>query len=309
MQTELLKIGTRGSALALAQAHEVRDRLVAAHGLSVDAIGIDVIKTTGDQVTDRPLAEIGGKGLFTKDIEEALLDGRIDMAVHSTKDMPTLLPEGLQLTAYLEREDVRDAFIGRSERRLGDLPGGAMVGTSSLRRQALVRRLRPDLQVQTYRGNVQTRLRKLDEGVVDATLLAYAGLRRLSLADVVTELLPLETFPPAPGQGAICVETRVDDGRIIELLRGIHHAETGISLACERAFLATLDGSCRTPIAGYTKLDGERLSFYGMILTPDGTEAHEIEAEGMAGDAARIGEKAGADIREKAGTRFFESWN
>lgn len=309
MQTELLRIGTRGSALALAQAHEVRNRLVAAHGLTVDEIAIDVISTTGDQVTDRPLSEIGGKGLFTKEIEEALLDGRIDMAVHSTKDMPTVLPEKLEISAYLEREDVRDAFIGRAERRLAELPSGALVGTASLRRQALVRRLRPDLKVQTYRGNVQTRLRKLNEGVVDATLLAHAGLKRLALANVITELLPLDIFPPAPGQGAICIETRIGDSRIGSLLEPIRHEQTTVALACERAFLAKLDGSCRTPIAGYALVEGGKVSFHGMVLTPDGTQAHEIRAEGRAADAAKIGDRAGADIRDMAGTRFFESWS
>lgn len=308
MQTEQLRIGTRGSALALAQAHEVRERLMAAHGLPEAAIAIDVFTTSGDQILDRPLAEIGGKGLFTKEIEDALTDRRIDMAVHSTKDMPTVLPDGLEISAYLEREDVRDAFIGRAERRLADLPAGAVVGTASLRRQALVRRLRPDLKVQSYRGNVQSRLRKLNEGVVDATLLAHAGLRRVSLADVITELLPLDIFPPAPGQGAICVETRIGDSRINSLLEAVRHEATTTALACERAFLATLDGSCRTPIAGYAEIDGPRLRFHGMVLTPDGTEAHEITAEGAAGDAAAIGRKAGEDIREKAGSRFFESW-
>jgi hydroxymethylbilane synthase len=309
MQTDQLRIGTRGSALALAQAHEVRGHLMAAHGVPEEAIAIDVFTTSGDQILDRPLAEIGGKGLFTKEIEEALLDGRIDMAVHSTKDMPTVLPEGLEISAYLEREDVRDAFIGRAERRLADLAPGAVVGTASLRRQALVRRLRPDLKVQSYRGNVQTRLRKLNEGVVDATLLAHAGLRRLGLVEVITELLPLDIFPPAPGQGAICVETRVGDSRITDLLAPIRHEATTVALACERAFLATLDGSCRTPIAGHAAVDGGKVSFHGMILTPDGTEAHEITAEGKAGDAAAIGTKAGADIRDRAGSRFFESWS
>lgn len=309
MQTHQLRIGTRGSALALAQAHEVRDRLVAAHGFSEDAVGIEVFSTTGDRITDRPLADIGGKGLFTKEIEDALKEKRIDMAVHSTKDMPTQLPDGLEIVAYLEREDVRDAFIGRDGGGLDDLPADALVGTASLRRQALVRRLRPDLRVESYRGNVQTRLRKLGEGVVDATLLAYAGLRRLDMAQVATALLPLDRFPPAPGQGAICVETRGDDERARQLLAEISHAETVSALSCERAFLGKLDGSCRTPIAGYARLDGEKLFFHGMILTPDGMEAHEVSGEGSAEDAAAIGERAAADVRDRAGTRFFDSWS
>lgn len=312
MQTDVLKIGTRGSALALAQAHETRARLMAAHSLPEEAFEIVVITTSGDRIQDRPLSQAGGKGLFTKEIEEALLDRRIDIAVHSSKDMPTALPEGLELSAFLEREDVRDAFIagaiGRAAPRLADLPRGAVVGSSSLRRQALIRRLRPDIEVVMFRGNVQTRLRKLDEGEVAGTLLAYAGLRRLGLADIVTELLPAEEFPPAPGQGAICIESRVGDARVLDLLAPIGHAATAQALACERAFLAALDGSCRTPIAGLARVDGARLFFSGTILTPDGREAHEIEADGAATDAARIGAEAGARIRAKAGPGFFAGW-
>ncbi len=309
MQTEVLRIGTRGSALALAQAHETRARLMAAHALPEEAFEIVVISTSGDRILDRPLSEAGGKGLFTKEIEEALLAGRIDIAVHSSKDMPTRLPEGLELSAFLEREDVRDAFIGRAAPRLAELPQGATVGSSSLRRQALIRRMRPDLDVVTFRGNVQTRLRKLEEGQVAGTLLAHAGLRRLGLAGIVTELLPLETFPPAPGQGAICIESRIGDARTLALLAAIGHEATAQALACERAFLAALDGSCRTPIAGLARIDGDRLAFSGMILTPDGREVHEIEADGKADDAARIGAEAGQRIRDKAGPGFFAGWS
>lgn len=309
MQTHALRIGTRGSALALAQASETRARLMAAHGLPEDAFHIEVISTSGDRILDRPLSEAGGKGLFTKEIEEAMLDNRIDIAVHSSKDMPTRLPDGLEISAFLEREDVRDAFIGRAAPKLTELPHGATVGSSSLRRQALIRRLRPDLKVETFRGNVQTRLRKLDNGDVDATLLALAGLKRLAMGDVPTELLPLDTFPPAPGQGAICIESRIGDARVAAMLAPLNHAPTSAALACERAFLAALDGSCRTPIAGLATLDGDRLSFRGVIITPDGTEAHEILANGGAPDAGTIGARAGADIRAKAGTRFFDSWS
>src|SRR5690554_2777304 len=274
MQTYELRIGTRGSALALAQAHETRARLLAAHNLPEEAFEIVVISTSGDRILDRPLAEAGGKGLFTKEIEEALLDRRIDIAVHSSKDMPTALPDGLELSAFLEREDVRDAFIGRAAEKLTDLPHGAVVGSSSLRRQALIRRLRPDIEVVTFRGNVQTRLRKLDEGQVAGTLLANAGLRRLGLADIITELLPVEEFPPAPGQGAICIESRIGDRRALAMLEPIGHVETAQALSCERAFLAALDGSCRTPIAGHARIEGGAVAFRGMILTPDGTEVH-----------------------------------
>ena len=309
MQTDVLKIGTRGSALALAQAHETRARLMAAHVLPEEAFEIVVISTSGDRIQDRPLSEAGGKGLFTKEIEEALLDGRIDIAVHSSKDMPTALPEGLELSAFLEREDVRDAFIGRAAAKLADLPERAVVGSSSLRRQALIRRLRPDIDVVIFRGNVQTRLRKLDEGQVAGTLLANAGLRRLDLANIITELLPAETFPPAPGQGAICIESRIGDAVTGAMLAPINHLPTAQALACERAFLAALDGSCRTPIAGYARINGGNISFNGMILTPDGREAHEVDASGPTSEAASLGADAGERVRTKAGTGFFDGWS
>ncbi|WP_163265474.1 hydroxymethylbilane synthase [Chelativorans alearense] len=308
MQTDVVRIGTRGSALALAQAAETRARLMAAHGLPEGAFEIVVIRTSGDRIQDRPLSEAGGKGLFTKEIEEALIDGRIDLAVHSSKDMPTLLPEGLEISAFLEREDVRDAFIGRRVKRLEDLPRGAKLGTSSLRRQALALRLRPDLDVGIFRGNVQTRLRKLEEGVAEGTLLALAGLKRLKLEHVASAVMDPATFPPALGQGAICIESRIGDGRILPLVKAIHHEATGFALICERAFLATLDGSCRTPIAGLAKVKGGRVGFTGMILTPDGREAHEIAGEGEVADAAKVGAEAGARIREKAGSHFFQGW-
>ena len=308
MQTRPIRIGTRGSALALAQAHETRARLMAAHGLPEDAFAIDVISVSGDRIQDRPLSEAGGKGLFTKEIEEALLDGRIDLAVHSSKDMPTTLPAGLHIATFLEREDVHDAFIGREAKTLADLPHGATVGSSSLRRQAQIRRLRPDVNVVMYRGNVQTRLRKLAEGVVDATLLAHAGLRRLGLEHVVTSLLPRDDFLPAPGQGAICIECRQGDERIETILAPIHHRDTGLALTCERAFLAALDGSCRTPIAAHAVIESGRIRLTGMILKPDGSETHEIGGEGDAGDAEAIGRDAGARIRAKAGPDFFVDW-
>jgi len=308
MQTATIRIGTRGSALALAQAREVRDRLMAAHGLAEDRFAIEIITTSGDRIQDRPLTDAGGKGLFTKEIEEALLDGRIDLAVHSSKDMPSFLPEGLALIAFLEREDPRDAFIGRTSRTLAGLPRGAVVGTASLRRQALVRQARPDLQVVPFRGNVQTRLRKLADGQVDATLLAHAGLKRLGLQSVVTELMPLERFPPAPGQGAICVEARSDDIATRELLEPVNHMPTMQTLLCERAFLATLDGSCRTPIAGHARRLGGHLQFSGLIILPDGSECHTIEDSGPVAAAEEIGRRAGAAIRAKAGPQFFNQW-
>jgi hydroxymethylbilane synthase len=303
----LMRIGTRGSPLALAQAHTVRDRLAAAHGCPADAIAIHIIKTTGDRILDRPLSEAGGKGLFTKEIEEALLAGEIDLAVHSSKDMPTLLPDGLALVAYLEREDVRDVFISRKAASFADLPPNALVGSASLRRQALVKRLRPDLRVETFRGNVQTRLRKLDEGAADATLLALAGLKRLGLEAEATAILPLDQFPPAIGQGAIGIEARLDDTRTLDLLAPIAHRDTRIALETERAFLAALDGSCRTPIAGLATVDGDTLSFRGMILRPDGSQVFETSRRGAVADAERLGADAGRELKARGGPDFFTS--
>ncbi|WOC16291.1 hydroxymethylbilane synthase [Pseudochrobactrum sp. MP213Fo] len=309
MQTPGLKIGTRSSALAMAQAEETRSRLMAAHGLSETEIEIVPMSTAGDRIQDRALSEIGGKGLFTEEIENALLQGRIDIAVHSTKDMPTLLPEGLYLSAYLEREDPRDAFVGRTCARLTDLPQGAIVGSSSLRRQAQIRHIRPDLKVITFRGNVNSRLRKLEEGQVDGTFLAFAGLKRLGLEHVVTELMDIDRFLPAPGQGAITIESRIGDARIDALLKPLNHVETSIRLACERAFLARLDGSCRTPIAGLAQIEGEVLYFSGMILTPDGAVVHQVRMQGALAEARALGEEAADHLKIKAGAEFFTSWS
>ena len=304
-QSIVLRIGTRGSPLALAQAHLVRAALATAHGWSEDAVEIKAIRTTGDRIQDRPLSEAGGKGLFTKEIEEALLLEQIDIAVHSAKDMPTLLPDGLMLAVCLPREDVRDAFISRKAASLRELPHGAVVGTASLRRQAMVKRLRPDLSTVVLRGNVETRLRKLDAGEVDATLLALAGLKRLGLTDHVTALLDEQEFLPAVGQGAVTIEARSDDAHTLELLAKIDHAETSTALAAERAFLGVLDGSCRTPIAGHAVLDGDRLSFRGMILRPDGSEAFETSRAGSRRDAVALGADAGAELKAKAPPDFF----
>jgi hydroxymethylbilane synthase len=295
-------IGTRGSPLALAQAHMVRAALTAKNA---GAIEIVVIRTSGDRIQDRPLSEAGGKGLFTKEIEEALLAGTIDLAVHSAKDMPTLLPDGLMLAACLPREDVRDAFISRGAPSLRDLPQGAAVGTASLRRQAMVKRLRPDVSTVVLRGNVETRLRKLETGEVDATLLALAGLKRLGLADKATALLDVQEFLPAVGQGAITIEARENDERTRALLAKIDHADTSVALGCERAFLGVLDGSCRTPIAGHAVLNDDGVSFRGMILRPDGSEAHETSRTGNRRDAVALGADAGAELKRRAPANFF----
>jgi hydroxymethylbilane synthase len=306
--TSKIRIGTRGSKLALVQAHELRTRLMAAHGLAETDFDIVIIKTSGDLIQDKALSAFGGKGLFTKEIEEALLDGGIDVAVHSMKDMPTKLPTGLDISCYLPREDTRDAFISLKASRLTDLPKGAVLGTSSLRRQAQVKRLRPDLKVITYRGNVDTRLRRLEEGGADATLLAFAGLKRLGLEDRVTCLIETEEMLPAVAQGAIGIETREGDQRMGGLLGALNDADTAICVAAERAFLAVLDGSCRTPIAGLAELTGGgALRFRGQILTPDGRQCYETERQGAASDSAALGEDAARELLAIAGPGFFQA--
>jgi hydroxymethylbilane synthase len=304
-QSSVLRIGSRGSPLALAQARAVRDRLAASHGVDAERITIDAIRTTGDRIQDRPLAEAGGKGLFTKEIEEALLAGTIDVAVHSAKDVPTVLPLGLTLSAFLRREDARDVFISRKAKTLADLAAGAVVGTASLRRQAMIKRVRPDLEVRTLRGNVETRLRKLDEGQADATVLALAGLKRLGLTDVAGTVLSVDEFLPAVGQGAIAIETRADDAATRALVAAVDDADTACALAAERGFLAVLDGSCRTPIAGHATLAGDRLHFRGLIVRPDGSEAHETTRAGARGDAVALGADAGRELKSRAGANFF----
>ena len=302
-----LRIGTRGSPLALAQAHETASRLTAAHGLPESAFEVVVIKTTGDRVLDRPLSEIGGKGLFTKEIEDALLDGSIDIAVHSMKDMPTDQPDGLAITCYLPREDVRDAFVTLGDASLASLPAGAVVGTSSLRRRAQLRYRRPDLNVVEFRGNVQTRMKKLSDGVAEATFLAMAGLRRLGMDDIAKAPIAVEDMLPAIAQGAIGIEQRLSDDRVSAMLAAIHDGPTGLRLAAERAFLKGLDGSCQTPIGGLAELDGESLRLRGEILRPDGSECLTHALDGAVADGARIGTEAAAVLRGWAGPGFFDA--
>jgi len=305
LQARKIRIGTRGSPLALAQAREVEQRLAAVHGPGRLAFEVHAIKTSGDRIQDRPLADAGGKGLFTKEIEEALLAGEIDVAVHSMKDMPTQLPQGLTVACYLPREDVRDAFISAKAGSLAGLSAGAVVGTSSLRRQAQVKRLRPDLEVVSLRGNVETRLRKLEAGVADATLLACAGLKRLGLEGRITSAIPPEEMLPAVAQGAIGVESRADDMAIAELIAPINHQPTALAVAAERAFLAKLDGSCRTPIAALAELVSGRLVLRGMILTPDGRQCHATRRDGRPEEAMRMAEDAAAELLAAAGPDFF----
>ncbi|MGP6088547.1 hydroxymethylbilane synthase [Antarctobacter jejuensis] len=304
-----LKLGTRGSPLALAQAHETRNRLATAFDLPGEAFEIVVIKTTGDDRTlidaDRPLKEIGNKGLFTKEIEEALLSGAIDIAVHSMKDMPTEQPDGLVLECYLPREDVRDAFICPAHGALADLPAGAVVGTSSLRRRAQLLHRRPDLTVVEFRGNLQTRLKKLGDGVATATFLACAGLNRLGMTEVPAAPIAPEDMLPAVAQGAIGIERRMDDARAQTMLAAIHDTPTGLRLAAERAFLAALDGSCETPIAALAELEGDSLRLRGEILKTDGSAAFADEISGPVTEGAALGKRLAADLLDRAGPGFF----
>lgn len=301
-----LRIGTRGSPLALAQAYETRARLAEAFDLPHEAFEIVVIKTTGDKVLDRPLKEIGGKGLFTREIEEDLLSGAIDIAVHSMKDMPVLQPEGLLLDCYLPREDVRDAFVSLEFDSLDALPAGTKVGSSSLRRRAQLTARRPDLEVVEFRGNVQTRMKKLEDGVAGATFLAQAGLNRLGMADVARSAISPEDMLPAVAQGAIGIERRANDPRTAEMLAAIHDRDTGIRLAAERAFLAGLDGSCETPIAGLAEIDGPMLRLRGEILRPDGSEVLSEDRSAPIAEAAKLGADMARDLRARAGEGFFD---
>lgn len=300
-----LNIGTRGSPLALAQAHETRARLMAAFGLPEDAFRIVVIKTTGDRVLDRPLSEIGGKGLFTKEIEDALLAGSIDIAVHSMKDMPVYQPDGLLLDTYLPREDVRDAFVSLHYASLADLPAGTVVGSSSLRRRAQLAHRRPDLHLVEFRGNVQTRLQKLADGVAGATFLAMAGLNRLGRTDVARGAIDVDDMLPAVAQGAIGIERRESDDRAATLLAAIHDHDTGLRLAAERAFLRELDGSCQTPIAGLAVLDDNLLRLRGEILKPDGSVSIDEMLDGDARDGDAIGVELARRLLDRAGPDFF----
>jgi hydroxymethylbilane synthase len=300
------RIGTRGSPLALWQAHETRRSLMVAFDLPEAAFEIVVIKVMGDQILDRALKDIGGKGLFTREIEEALLAGDIDIAVHSMKDMPTVQPDGLILDCYLPREDVRDAFVSPRFASLDDLPKGAKVGSSSLRRRAQLAHRRPDLDLVEFRGNVQTRMKKLGDGVADATFLAMAGLNRLGLAHHARGPIDLGQMLPAVAQGAIGIERRSADGRAKSMLEAIHHRPTGLQLAAERAFLARLDGSCETPIAGLAQLDGDDLWLRGEILRPDGSRVISGDRRGKAADGPALGRALADDLLARAGAGFFD---
>lgn len=312
-KTAVIRIGTRGSPLALAQAHETRDKLIANHPDLAEegAIQIVIIKTTGDKILSQPLADIGGKGLFTKEIDEALLNRDIDIAVHSMKDVPTYLPDKTILPCNLPREDVRDAFISLTAASLGELPAGTTVGTASLRRKSQILHRYPSLKVlENFRGNVQTRLRKLNEGVVRATLLALAGLKRLNMTENVTSILSIDDMLPAVAQGAIGIACRDDNDKMADYLASLNHEETRLAVVCERAFLETLDGSCRTPIAGYACRDEEgNCVFKGLVASPDGTQVLETSRKGpySLDDMISMGKDAGKELLSRAGPGFFDS--
>jgi len=302
-----IRIGTRGSPLALAQADETRARLIAAHPhlAAPGSIEICVIKTTGDKVQDRPLSEIGGKGLFTKEIEEALLAGEIDVAVHSMKDVPTFLPDGLVIDCLLPREDPRDVLIATAGNSIATLPRGAVVGSASLRRAAQVKALRPDLSIVPLRGNVETRIAKVQRGDATATLLALAGLKRLHKQNVATAILSVDEILPAVAQGAIGLETRAGDDRVNALLAPLNDRNTQLRVAAERACLAVLDGSCRTPIAAFAELSGDAMRLRALIALPDGSQVHRQDEIGTASDAAALGMQIGGRLKEMAGPDFL----
>ena len=301
-----LRIGTRGSPLALAQAYETRRRLTEALDVTEDSFEIVVISTSGDRILDRPLKEVGGKGLFTKEIEQEMLDGKIDIAVHSMKDMPVEQPDGLMLGCYLPREDVRDAFVSSHFNNVSDLPSGSKVGTSSLRRKAQLKFFRPDLEVVEFRGNVQTRLKKLSDGVASCTFLAMAGLNRLGLADVAQSAINPSEMLPAIAQGAIGIEWRKADKKTADILKKIHHEETAQQLNAERAFLAELDGSCQTPIAGLATIEGSSLKFTGQVLRTDGSDSISETASSNIEDGPELGRELAQKILAQAGPNFFD---
>ena len=300
-----LSIGSRGSPLALVQARQVQSALAKACGIGLEAIEIKIIRTSGDKIQDRPLADAGGKGLFTKEIEEALASGAIDFAVHSSKDIPAALPAGLVLAAFLPREDPRDALVSRKARTLRELARNARVGTSSPRRQALLMRARPELRIVPLRGNVETRLRKIEGDEMDAAVLAVAGLKRLGLFSAMATALEVDEFLPAAGQGAIAIETRADDDSARAHAAAIDDTDTHTALAAERAFLAALGGSCRTPIAGHARLNGDTITFRGLLAKTDGSDAIEVSRQGRRADAAALGANAGHEIKTRAGAGFF----
>ena len=306
-QQAIIRIGTRGSPLALMQANEVKSLLVKLNNLPEENIKISIIKTTGDKILDRPLNSIGGKGLFTKEIEEALINHKIDIAVHSLKDMPTKQPDGLLVNCFLEREDPRDAFISTKIKNHTKLHNNAIIGTSSLRRKAQILNIIPTVDVVEFRGNVQTRLKKLEDGIADCTFLAIAGLKRLNLTHLITEPMPITKMLPAVAQGIICIEQRVKDPEISELLKTLNHRPTMIRALAERTMLEILDGSCQTPIAGLAMIKEDQIILKGEILKLDGSKKISHEATDNIKNASKVGQSVGFSLLEKAGRGFFSN--
>lgn len=313
MKRHSVKIGVRQSRLAQVMAKKVKDFILRAHNLnslndSESFVKLESFLTKGDQIKNKSLTEFGGKGLFTKEIEIALLENRIDIAVHSAKDMPTFLPKGLKIAGYLKRLDARDAFISCNGQGFFDLPPNSLIGTAALRRQALIKKLRPDLRVSILRGNVDTRLEKVNSGLVDGTFLAMCGLKRLNLENVATEIFSLDTFPPAPGQGAICLEVREDDHEIFDYLTPILDQNTFIELECEREFLKKIEGSCRTPLACYASIKEEKLKGFAQIYSSNGSMIYEARGEAKLSDAKKLGADLAKDVIHQAGDSFFKKW-
>lgn len=302
------KIGARKSKLARIMAQEVKDLLLRFYDLSPTDIEIENFETTGDKIQNQALSDFGGKGLFTKEIEESLLTGRISLAVHSAKDMPIHLPEGLKIIGFLPREDVRDAFISRDGAHFKSLKPGSIIGTAALRRRALVKKLRPDLEVEVFRGNVDTRLRKLENGVVDGTFLALCGLKRMQLEHIVTEIMDVDDFLPSPGQGAICLEIRADDQQLAEFLQPILDQKTGVELACERSFLNVLEGSCRTALSCYARLHEDTIHAQAAIYLPNGESFYKIEETASKIDSELLGQEMALQLKKIAGESFFRLW-
>ncbi|MDC1255491.1 hydroxymethylbilane synthase [Paracoccaceae bacterium] len=305
MKHTIIRIGTRGSPLALKQATEVRDQLIEAHSLKIENFEIVIIKTTGDRIVDRPLSSLGGKGLFTKEIEEALAEKKIDIAVHSMKDMPTKQPDNLVIDCFLKREDPRDAFISNKLEKLSQLDQTTVVGTSSLRRKAQILNLMPNVKVVEFRGNVQTRLKKLDDGVADCTFLAMAGLKRLGLNKLINKPIAIGTMLPAVAQGIIGVERRAEDKSIESLLKKINHKQTMQMVNAERTMLKILDGSCETPIAGLAIINKNKMTLKAEVLRVDGTEKIYYEATDNISNAINLGQEVGAHLKSKIGKDYY----
>ena len=305
MKHNIIRIGTRGSPLALKQATEVRDQLIEAHSLKIENFEIVIIKTTGDRIVDRPLSNLGGKGLFTKEIEEALAEKEIDIAVHSMKDMPTKQPDDLVIDCFLKREDPRDAFISNKLEKLSQLDTTTIIGTSSLRRKAQILNLMPSVKVVEFRGNVQTRLKKLDDGVADCTFLAMAGLKRLGLNKLINKPIAIGTMLPAVAQGIIGVERRAEDKSIESLLKKINHKQTMQMANAERTMLKILDGSCETPIAGLAIIDKNKMTLKAEVLRVDGTEKIYYEATDNISNAINLGQEVGEHLKSKIGKDYY----